>query len=154
MTISITPNGTRGREIPRLPRPLMTVAMALFSLSMRLRGRKLLTLTTVGSRTGQTHTIELSWFADGERWLIVASAGGSARHPGWFYNLARNPDKVWITLGGRKIKVRPESLEGDDYRRTFDRIQAAAPGFRDYEASTDRRIPVIRLTEESSPQGA
>jgi hypothetical protein len=40
---------------------------------------------------------------------IVASAGGAARHPAWYFNLARNPDKVWIKVDGRTLQVQVDS---------------------------------------------
>jgi deazaflavin-dependent oxidoreductase (nitroreductase family) len=145
MAVEITPNGTRGGQMPRLPKGLYNAFSGLYAWTMRLRGWNTLTLVTVGGKTGRTHEVELRWFEDGDDVLIVASAGGAARHPAWYYNLARNPDKVWIVANGRKIKVTAESLKGDERRRKYDEIATIAPGFATYETKTDREIPVIRL---------
>jgi deazaflavin-dependent oxidoreductase (nitroreductase family) len=150
MAVVITPNGTRGTNV---------VANPLFKLMTRLntglyrllRGagmsRNMLLLTTTGARTGRQHTLPLQYFPDdGEAWLIVASAGGAARHPAWFRNLAAHPDGVWIEIGGRRLKVRPESLEGEAREEAWRRIVARAPQFGGYQEHTDRIIPVVRLT--------
>jgi deazaflavin-dependent oxidoreductase (nitroreductase family) len=122
----------------------------LFGNRMRIQGLPLLLLTTVGARTGKQRQTTLTWFEDGEdARLIVASAAGSAKHPGWYFNLARNPDKVWIEVGKRRIKVRPESLKGAERAEAWRRIVALAPGYGGYEEKTDREIPIVRLRPEA-----
>ncbi|MBI3971316.1 MAG: nitroreductase family deazaflavin-dependent oxidoreductase [Chloroflexi bacterium] len=67
-------------------------------------GAPLLLLTTVGAKTGKTRRTVLGWFPDGDKsWLVVASYAGAARHPAWYFNLAKNPDKVWIEVGKREV---------------------------------------------------
>jgi deazaflavin-dependent oxidoreductase (nitroreductase family) len=89
----------------------------------------------------------LGWFADGNNaWLIVASMGGAAKHPAWYFNLARNPDKVWIEVDKRKLQVQAESLKGAAYDNAWNQIVAETPTYGGYKEKTDRHIPVIRLT--------
>jgi deazaflavin-dependent oxidoreductase (nitroreductase family) len=135
-------------KVPRLLRkPLYGLVHGLLNRAVRRRGGQLLNLTTIGAKTGNPHTVPLSWYLDGENaWLVVASFGGAARHPAWFINMARHPDQVWIELGGRKIKVSPESLKGSERERAWQRIVAVAPNYGKYQRHTDREIPVVRLT--------
>lgn len=151
MSVELTPNGTYGVNMPRMAGPIMNIMSRLFSGLISMRGGRILTLTTIGSKSGRRHNVDLGWFPDGDSWLIVASMGGAARHPAWYYNLARNSDKVWIKIGGRKIKVRPESLRGEERDRKFKEISAVAPNYGEYQTKTDRVIPVVRLTAE--PEG-
>jgi deazaflavin-dependent oxidoreductase (nitroreductase family) len=110
-------------------------------------GAPLLALTAIGVRSGQPRRTTVAYFPDGSNaWLIVASAGGAATHPAWLFNLAKHPDQAWVELGHRKLKVRAETLKGDERARAWQRITAQAPGFASYETSTDREIPVVRLT--------
>ena len=81
-----------------------------------------------------------------DRWLVVASNGGSARHPGWFLNLAKQPDRVWIAKGKRRIKVRPETLGGAEREQAWQNITSLAPGYAKYLQTADRTIPIVRLT--------
>jgi deazaflavin-dependent oxidoreductase (nitroreductase family) len=153
MAVELTPAGTRGTERPKLPRPLLRAFIAinvavyrLFGNRTRVMGARLLLLTTVGARTGQRRRATLGWFPDGEdAWLVIASAGGSARHPAWYTNMARNPDQVWIEVGKRQLRVRPESLQGAEREEVWRRIVAQSPGYGAYQQKTDRLIPVIRL---------
>jgi deazaflavin-dependent oxidoreductase (nitroreductase family) len=80
-------------------------------------------------------------------WIVVASAAGSARHPAWFLNLAKHPEQVWITVGKRRIKVTPETLEGAERKEAWRQIVLLAPGYGRYEEKTDRVIPLIRLRQ-------
>ncbi len=149
MTLELTPKGTRGAEMPKPPRPLMNVVRGLMILFARLGGNRMVILTTVGAKTGRPHAVSLGRFPDaGEAFLVVASNGGSARHPAWYINMAKNPDQVWAEVGKRKFKVRPELLKGAERQEAMHRVIAAAPGYADYQQKTDREIPVVRLVPE------
>jgi deazaflavin-dependent oxidoreductase (nitroreductase family) len=146
MSVELTPRGTRGVTLPKLPRPLMKVLLPIGNAFLRLRGAKLLELTTTGARSGVPRTVTVAWFPDGkDAWLVVASYAGAAQHPAWYINMAKNPEQVWITVGGRKIHVRPESLKGEERTEVWHRIVAQAPGYAGYATKTDREIPVVRL---------
>jgi deazaflavin-dependent oxidoreductase (nitroreductase family) len=150
MAIEITPNGTRGKSFPRgpIPRLFLGLNTALYRL---LRGRgmdsRMLLLTTVGARSGVDRTVPLAYFPDGpDAWLIIASAGGDAKHPAWYRNLAANPDRARIEVGGRTVAVRGESLKGAEREERWNRITEKAKNFAGYQRSTDREIPLVRLT--------
>ncbi len=117
---------------------------------IRIQGRPLLQLETVGAKSGTRRFTNLGAFDDEERpgqsWLVVASAAGAARHPAWFFNLAKRPDEAWVTVDGKRIAVRAESLTGDERKRAWDRVVSLAPGYGKYTTDTDREIPVVRLT--------
>lgn len=116
----------------------------------RFMGMDVLFLTTVGRRTGERHETALSWFADGDdAWVIVASAGGAARNPGWYRNLMAHPDQAWIELRGRKLRVTPETLDGARREECWQRIVAAQPRYAGYQKKTARVLPVIRLVPSS-----
>jgi deazaflavin-dependent oxidoreductase (nitroreductase family) len=131
-------------------------ALQRFGDRMRVQGRPLVMLETVGGKTGVTHHTVLGSFPDTtgdanasrsvDRWLVVASNGGSARNPGWFLNLAKQPDRVWIYKGTRRIKVRPETLGDAERERAWQNITSLAPGYAKYLQTTDRVIPLVRLT--------
>jgi deazaflavin-dependent oxidoreductase (nitroreductase family) len=122
------------------------VVFRLFGRGSRT-GRRLVSLKTVGARSGKPRQTTLAVFREGEgAWLVVGSAGGAARHPAWVYNLAEHPESVWLHDGGRTIKVLPRSLSGAERAAAWARITTEAPNFKGYESRTDREIPVIRLT--------
>jgi deazaflavin-dependent oxidoreductase (nitroreductase family) len=122
-----------------------------FGARMRVQGQPVLLLSTVGAKTGKLWQTVLCWFPDSDvsdgdqSWLVVASGAGSAKHPAWFVNLARNPDRVSIEIGGRYVKVEPQSLQGAERAAAWRQVVALAPGYAAYETRTDREIPIIRL---------
>jgi len=111
-------------------------------------GGHLLMLTTVGARSGEPRRSTLGYFPDanGNAWIIIGSAGGAAKNPAWVHNLAKNPDQVWVEIGNRKIKVKPEILKGQERAQAWQRVVAQAPNYGSYETKTDREIPVVRLS--------
>jgi deazaflavin-dependent oxidoreductase (nitroreductase family) len=89
----------------------------------------------------------LAYVPDGDKaWLITGSAGGAVSHPAWYFNLAKNPDRVWIRVGDRKIKVRAESLGGAERENAYRRFERTTKSYSGYPQKTDRVIPVVRLT--------
>ena len=55
------------------------------------RGVHTLLLTTRGRSTGKLRRTALIYGKDGDRYLVVASNGGSKPHPDWYQNLAADP---------------------------------------------------------------
>ena len=146
-----TPAGTRGgRGAPSnvLTRGLMRAMTSWHRRSGdKFAGMDLLYLTTVGAKTSQKRQSTVARFPDGEgAWLIVASAGGSAHHPAWYHNIAAHPDQVWVEFGGQQFRVTPAQLDGEARAQAWQRITQSQPRYAGYERTTDRAIPVIRLT--------
>ena len=108
-------------------------------------------LTTLGSRSGLERSSTVASFPedDGTR-LVVASMGGAARHPSWYVNLAKNPDHVFLQVGGERFRVQPTSLHGAERATAWKRITSEASNFAEYQTKTDREIPVVRLTRAAS----
>lgn len=109
-------------------------------------GMDLLILHTVGRRSGQLRESPVTWFADGEGWLIVASGGGKV-HPDWYVNLMANPGSASIEMhGGDALPVAPRRLEGDDRVRAWQRVTDAQPRYAKYQRKSEREYPVVRLS--------
>lgn len=150
MPVQKPPAGTRGARTP--PRLLAKIMFPLMERihrrsGDRFNGMDLLYLTTVGARSGERRTTPVARFDDGQGgWIIVASASGAARHPGWYHNIAAHPDEVWVEARGTKHRVTVEQLEGEMRDRVWGLITERAPNFKGYLEKTDRQLPVLRLT--------
>jgi deazaflavin-dependent oxidoreductase (nitroreductase family) len=150
MAVELTPAGTRGATTRINSRPLIGVYIAFYRLfggrGMRVLGAPTLLLTTVGARSGRTRTQPVAYFPNADdEWLVVASAAGAARHPAYYVNMAKNPGRIWIEVGRRKLRVKAESLSGASREEAWRRIVSQSPGFQAYQDKTDREIPVVRL---------
>jgi deazaflavin-dependent oxidoreductase (nitroreductase family) len=111
-------------------------------------GAPVVLLTTTGAKSGQRRTTPLVHSTDDGRMHIYASAAGADKHPAWFHNLVANP-QVTIEVredgGIVEREARAEVLEGEARDRIWEAQKQRMPGFADYEAKTDRVIPVIAL---------
>jgi len=154
-----TPTGTRGARTPGASSPIAKWVGRVMGRQHRRAGYKfqgmdVLFLTTTGRKSGQAHENPVAWFADGdEAWLVVASAGGAAKNPAWYANMAAHPDQVWIELPDRKLQVTPEQLAGERREAAWQRITTAQPRFAKYQIKTDRSLPVIRLVPAGTTGG-
>jgi deazaflavin-dependent oxidoreductase (nitroreductase family) len=109
------------------------------------RGTTILLLTTTGRKSGEQRTTPLIHRTDGGRWVIVASKGGAPENPAWFENLSADPD-VSIEVPGETIPVRASVAEGEERSRLWSLLTEDWPAYDDYQAKTDREIPVVILT--------
>jgi deazaflavin-dependent oxidoreductase (nitroreductase family) len=147
VSIDIPPRGSRGANVPDLPKPLKLIGLKLFEILKRLQRAPLGHLRTVGAKSGVERTVPLRRFDEGPgQWLVVASLAGAARNPAWLHNLAAHPESATFEVGGRRVPVTATTLSGAEREAAWARIVAEAPGFADYQEGTDRLIPVVRLT--------
>ncbi len=104
----------------------------------------MLAMTCVGRKSGRARAVQLAYVADGDDKLVVASAMGQERHPGWRYNLEANPE-VELQVRGERYRARASVLSDEEKQRHWGRIREAIPQMRTYEGRTDRNIRVFRL---------
>lgn len=107
-------------------------------------------IRTVGRQSGREHKVALPYWRDpdGNR-IVVASFAGAPRHPSWYANLAdrtANPEVLVQVQDGRFWSV-PEILEGEEYARIWRLLTADRAWYLDYQAKTDRKLPLVRLVE-------
>lgn len=108
-------------------------------------GARLLLLTTTGARSGAPHTTPVGYLPDGgERVLVIASAGGSPKHPDWYHNIVANP-RLTVEDGVFTYEARAVVLDPEERDRAFARAVEADPGWGEYQAKTGRVIPVVAL---------
>ena len=106
------------------------------------RGTTILLLSTTGRSSGELRTTPLIHRTDDGRWVIVASKGGAPEHPAWFRNLEANPEAE-IQVREEVIPVRARVAAGDERERLWRLMAEAWPAYDDYQAKTDREIPVV-----------
>jgi len=108
------------------------------------RGSKILLLTTKGRKTGNATTTPLIYESDGDRYVIVASKGGAPENPGWYRNLAKDPD-VELQVKGEVFRARAHTAEGEERERLWKLAAVQWPDYDEYAKRTDREIPVVIL---------
>ena len=106
---------------------------------------RFLVLYTTGRRSGESRKTPLSYTTDGDAYVVIASDGGSPRHPDWYLNLQQDP-RAEIDVGGRRHRVQATTVSGEERDRLWRRAVRSYAGYAGYQARTDREIPVVRLS--------
>ncbi|MEU9040256.1 MULTISPECIES: nitroreductase/quinone reductase family protein [unclassified Kitasatospora] len=115
-------------------------------------GGDLLLLTTTGARSGRPHTVPLGYVRAEGLLLVVASAAGAPEHPQWYRNLLVHP-VARGELGTDTFDVIAVPAEGARRERLFAAVARKAPGYGDYQAHTERELPVVVLERERPGAG-
>ena len=113
----------------------------------RLAGNPMLLLTTTGRKSGKSRTTPLLYLQDGENMVVIASNGGNARHPAWWFNIDANPSAT-VQVGRETKRVRAETVNEEEKSRLWPLLLEAYAGYQDYEDETERTIPVVVLRPE------
>jgi len=104
----------------------------------------ILLLHHIGARSGDQYLAPLAYLPDGDRYVIFASKGGAPKHPGWYHNLIAQPS-VTIEVGAETVDVTAVEVTGEERDALYAEQSRRWPNFADYQAKTDRKIPVIAL---------
>jgi deazaflavin-dependent oxidoreductase (nitroreductase family) len=109
-----------------------------------LNGRPVIVLTSVGAKTGKLRKTALMRVEHEGIYAVVASLGGAPKHPVWYYNLKKNP-LVELQDGPTRRDYTARELAGDEKALWWDRAVEAYPDYANYQAKTERQIPVFVL---------
>ena len=81
---------------------------------------------------------------DGDSFLVVASKGGSDEPPAWYINLSEKPE-VEVQVKADRFKARARTATAEEKPELWRRMIAEWPSYDEYQANTDREIPVVVL---------
>lgn len=111
--------------------------------TLRETGLPCIIVTHLGGKTGGMRKIPLMRVKVDDSYVLVGSYGGREKNPVWVYNLRANPnveirDRTEVT----KMRVR-EVADGSERDSLWAASAKAFPSYNDYQAKTDRMIPVF-----------
>lgn len=106
-------------------------------------GLPVIIVTHRGNKTGAIRKTPLMRVQDGAGYVLVGSQGGAPKHPVWVHNLRASGaveirDRTVVTA----MRAR-EVTEAAERARLWSLAVAAYPPYADYQAKTDRVIPVF-----------
>jgi deazaflavin-dependent oxidoreductase (nitroreductase family) len=104
-----------------------------------------LLLTTTGRKSGVKRRTALIYGRDTEDYVIVASKGGHPEHPAWYLNLEADPD-VEVQVLDQTFPAVARTATGEERDRLWALMLRTWPAYDEYQARTDREIPVVVLT--------
>jgi len=110
-------------------------------------GRKVLLLKTVGRKSGKERIVPIVYVMDGEEFLVLASAAGAPKHPGWYWNIMADGAPVEIQVLAQTMPVQVTETEGNEREQAYSQYKAAMDGaIEEYEKKTERVFPLLKLT--------
>ncbi len=101
-------------------------------------------VTSRGAKSGKIRKTPLMRVEHDGRYAVVASKGGAPTHPVWYFNLVADPH-VQLRDGPVNSEMVARQLSGEEKALWWARAVAAYPDYADYQARTDRQIPVFVL---------
>lgn len=107
-----------------------------------LEGKPCVILTTRGRRSGKLRKTPLMRVERDGKYAVVASMGGAADHPVWYLNLTANPE-VTLQDGPDVMDLTARTANAEEKQEWWPTCLEAWPPYADYQASTDRDIPVV-----------
>ncbi|MGI5207673.1 nitroreductase family deazaflavin-dependent oxidoreductase [Spirillospora sp. CA-108201] len=112
-----------------------------------------LLLTTRGRASGLFRRTALIYGQDADRYVLAASNAASANQPHWYLNLCATP-VAEVQVRARKLIARARTAEPDKRDRLWSLMTSIFPKYDEYQASTDRAIPLIILepVAEAAPR--
>ena len=133
------------RVMHHLDGPVLRRSGGRHSVASAITGLPIVSLTTVGARSGQPRTLPIIGVPDGDRLVLVASNYGQQRNPGWYYNLRADP-RCSVAFRGDRYEMEAYEAEGEERERLWDLDLSVYPARNHYaERAAGRRIPVMVL---------
>ena len=105
---------------------------------------RVVVLTTLGSHTGKVRKVPLIRVEKDGAYAVVASASGSPRHPGWYFNILADPS-VRLQDGAEVFEMVAHEAMGDERATWWARALESNPQYDDYQSKTTRTIPLLVL---------
>jgi F420H(2)-dependent quinone reductase len=111
--------------------------------TLRDTGLPVVLVTHRGHKTGAVRKTPLMRVKDGDNYVLVGSQGGAPKDPVWVHNL-RNDPRIELRDGTvvRPMRVR-EVKDAAEKARLWKLAVAAYPPYAEYQARTERQIPVF-----------
>ena len=107
-------------------------------------GVPMLLLTTRGRRSGLLRRTAVIYGRRGGDYLVVASDSGAPTHPSWYLNLTADP-RVRVQVRADRFDALASVVPADEREAAWKEVTGVFPTFDEYQARTDRVIPVVSL---------
>ena len=110
-----------------------------------MRDMPVIIVTMRGATSGKVRKVPLMRVEHDGEYAAVASQGGAAKNPVWYANLVADPH-VEVRDGTVVRAMTAREVTGEEKAIWWERCVAAFPDYADYQAKTERSIPVFVLT--------
>ncbi|MDO9175680.1 MAG: nitroreductase family deazaflavin-dependent oxidoreductase [Actinomycetota bacterium] len=111
--------------------------------TLRDTGIPVIIVTMKGKTSGKVRKIALMRVEHEGEYALIASMGGAPTNPVWYHNLVADPENVTVQDGPAPFAVTVREVTGDERALWWERSVAVFPNYAEYQAKTDRTIPVL-----------
>lgn len=118
--------------------------------SLRETGIGVIIVTMIGGKTGNVRKIALMRVEHEGEYALVASMGGQPKNPVWYNNLIADPATVTVQDGPEPFDVTVREITGEEKATWWERAVSVFPPYADYQAKTERSIPMLIATRVST----
>ena len=112
--------------------------------SLRATGWPVIVLTTLGAKSGLLRKTALMRVEHNGTYAVVASLGGAAKPPVWYWNIKANPH-VELQDGAVRKDYTAREISGTEYDEWWVHAVAAWPDYANYQTKTERKIQMFVL---------
>jgi deazaflavin-dependent oxidoreductase (nitroreductase family) len=110
--------------------------------TLRDTGIPIIVITTRGNKSGKLRKTALMRVEHNGEYALIGSLGGAPKNPVWVYNLEADPDACTVQDGPEPFLVSTRKIDGAERAEWWERAVKVFPNYADYQAKTERVIPV------------
>jgi deazaflavin-dependent oxidoreductase (nitroreductase family) len=137
------------RTLYHFDRPVLRLSHGRRSVTSMFAGLPVVSVTTLGAKSGQPRSLPLVAIPDGENVILIASNFGQHHHPAWYYNLRAHPE-VQLTYEGKTVAYVARETFGEERERCWQRAVDLYSGYALYKARAGHRtIGVFLLAPQT-----
>ena len=112
--------------------------------TLRDTGYPIVVITSVGAKSGNLRKNPVMRVERDGAYLAVASKGGAADNPEWYYNFLAHPEVELHDVAEPHL-FKARLLEGDERADWWEHAVATWRTYASYQEKTDREIPLFLL---------
>lgn len=102
-------------------------------------------ITSLGAKSGNLRKNPVMRVERDGTYVAIASKGGAADNPKWYYNFLAQPE-VDLQDGAARKSYRAERVEGEERDDLWQLAVDTWPTYAEYQLKTEREIPVFKIT--------
>jgi deazaflavin-dependent oxidoreductase (nitroreductase family) len=133
--------------MPHVDRSLLRITRGRLALPAIAAGIPVLTLVTVGAKSGSRRATPLLGIPHGDAIAVIGTQFGQPGTPSWYHNLRANP-RAELIYAGKSVAVEAREADGEEWQGIWDRGRTFYSGYDSYaERLGSRPIHIMILTE-------
>jgi deazaflavin-dependent oxidoreductase (nitroreductase family) len=117
-----------------------------------IRGHRFTTtllLQTTGRKSRQNRITPLIYGDIAGEVVVVASKGGADHHPAWYLNI-RDSREIAFQVATQAFRATWREPGSAERAKIWDFMVGVFPPYKEYQASTDREIPLVMMTAQEA----